>query len=255
MEQAPPNPADESPNQIGDQLRVPQFGIIHLLALTTITAVLLKLNMGMSPGTALGKVPESRILLDRILQTIDAIVTAGGLVGVVALVRARCHIALARLQPGHWLVLIFSFESLLRTLAWASLRGLAPEVAARPSANLFMAAGIAVYFTVAFRAAAFRIQDVRRWGTLLAAMAVFNGLAAVGAIAAIILSSDAGSALLGVTACWWPLASPWAIVVAVSDWRDRLRRDWVHWLGVVVFIIRYGLGLAILPIMALLRLM
>jgi mannose/fructose/N-acetylgalactosamine-specific phosphotransferase system component IID len=97
------------------QLCMPQFGIIHLLILTAVVAVLLKINLAMEFDVA-GDASSMQSWLSwsrQFFQTIYAVLFATELVGAGLLVRARCFAMLGRLQPGHWIILISALIGIL----------------------------------------------------------------------------------------------------------------------------------------------
>lgn len=91
-----------------EQFRVPQFGIIHLLIWSTVTAVLLKYYLAIADESSFQESPV-QLWLIRISQSLSAILVGSIVIGSGILIRARCYKMLRRLQPGHWLVLVVTF--------------------------------------------------------------------------------------------------------------------------------------------------
>ncbi len=260
----PPQPARNSEEQVLarlfqskavrpiDQLRIPQFGIMHMLVWMTLTAVLLKIGLALSPDAPFGKTPETHLLIGRTWMAICAIMMASGLVG------ALCACASKVLHDADQT----SARPLARSHSCVGKHsqpdGLADDagrVGQRSQERLVRAvimAFLTSFFAVAFGFATSRLRDARRWTNLFQALAVFHGISAAMAIAAIAIGgllpghghSSPEMVLLGMTQCSWPLLLPWSIIVAVLDWRRRALRDWVHWLGAVLLCLGYGVGIA-----------
>ncbi len=104
-----------------EQFRVPQFGIIHLLIWSTVTAVLLKYYLAIADESSFQESPV-QLWLIRISQSLSAILVGSIVIGSGILIRARCYKMLRRLQPGHWLVLVVTFRALLNLIAWPIYR-------------------------------------------------------------------------------------------------------------------------------------
>jgi hypothetical protein len=235
--------ADPQPeSQTLDQLRLPQFGIIHLLLWTAVAAVLLKFFLAVREDSA----RQSGAVMPwmyQIAQSLCAITLAGTLVGSGVLIMIRSNVKFRRLQPGHWLALSCSVTGALSVVLWPLYR----LVEALGTHVIWLAvAGTAAIDAVTalfLGLAAVLLRDARRWRTLIAATAAADATAAITyAIYAVAwLRSDL--TLLTLMDRWHALASiAWSaailamlLVVLALDLPRRLSRDWLHWLGVVAF--------------------
>jgi hypothetical protein len=232
--------------RFADQLRIAQFGIIHMLLWMTATAVLLKVLLAILPSAFVATVhAESPILAVQISQIIVAVMTASGLMGAAALLRARCWTMFARLEPGHWIVLIFTSESLLRLIALLACRASSQAAVWNIWAWLVTTACSTSFLSATLGYAIFRLHDALRWKVVLSVSALGNALTLAAAITAIVLEANNSSSTTYIAnlALWGAylvplLLVPLLIFAAILDRRHRVSRDWVHWLGVVLL----GLG-------------
>lgn len=282
MPQEQPQPADNSEKQVlarlfrpesvrfAHQLRIPQFGIMHMLLWTTATAVLLKIYLALSPDSDLARASEARFLSMRILQIISAITMASGLVGSGALLRARCYAVPARLQPGHWIVLICTFGSIFSLMASLASLVLSGGTSKSIWASLVVTTCSTPLLAAAFGYATLRLRDARRWKIVLGALAFGHGVSAAGAIfgiAAIAVASASQASgdyspemeqlplalSEGFLWCWSLLLLPLLILVAILDRHRWTSRDWVHWVGVVLLGLSYSGGIALSVLNAVIR--
>jgi hypothetical protein len=247
-------PAD---SQSAEQLRVPQFGILHLLIWITVTAALLKLLMALAAQFS-SPLPSGQTWFLLILQGVYAIVLAAMLVGAGTLVRLRCYSMFKRLQPGHWLVLLSALEFIIE-VATALLLWLA-SVAATRAFILFGAymAVVNVLTAAAYAYAFFRLHDARRWKLVVGMKGI--GIGATAALTVLSLATRLlhassplylmGSGMMQAAITYCPVI--WSVAVftillraAIVDVYRRTARDWVHWLGVVVLGLTYVHALAL----------
>ncbi len=234
---------------------LPRLGIIHLLAWITISAVLFSFDavlkfLGMAIET-----PE----FFRDLHFVDTAGMAAGIVGLVTLVRWRARHECGRLAPGHWILIAAVLANLLSyglDTVYQLLQPLAiPDrislAALAVASTLIELAIMAVYIF-----AAGRIREKRGWKL------IFMSLVFAAAIAAsrkasfalvffglfpTIVSFEALIVLFtaGVEAI---TALILGIFVAID--LSRVRRDWLHVLGVAMFILSslttvgYAVGLS-----------
>jgi len=239
MIEADPQPNGQTPEHspFADQLHVPQFGIIHLMLWTAVTAVLLKLFMALT-DESLRQFPSGQAWVFQVMQAVQVIMLASMLVGAGVLVRLRFYTMFKRLQPGHWLVLISTLEFILE-LAASLLFLLAGSTGLRiPPVCMF------VVFTLAAAAypfAFFQLRDARRWKVLIGAKAIGAATAValgVASLATTHFSHWSAPSSLWVVIQYCPML--WSVAVfivllsaAALDLYYRTARDWVHWLGVV----------------------
>ena len=169
-----PAAATAGSSPFAEQLCVPQFGILHILILTAVTAVLLKLQL---------------VLMDEQLrprwqgiQVAYMILLACGVIGSGVLIRLKCYAMLDRLQPGHWFVLVFTLQGILALAGWAFLRCVNFDSGISPSRQ--WAYFIPWLLTNFLEAAAYayatrKVQDAWRWKILLGFFTVCTGMSAV----------------------------------------------------------------------------
>ena len=93
--------------QLEGQLCVPQFGILHILILTAIAAALFKYKVALSPVSLPGN--SFAACCRTMLWSLPTLLFAVILVGSGVLIRTKCSRMGARLQPGHWLLIIATF--------------------------------------------------------------------------------------------------------------------------------------------------
>jgi hypothetical protein len=244
MSEADPQPTAESPacSPFVEQLCVPQFGIIHLMLWTAVTAVLLAYFLALR-GESINHIPTPSRWLFQISQTIDAIMLASALVGSGVLIRARCYSILTKLQPGHWLTLIvsldFVFQLAVRLLyRFLNLHGIEPRsILTTQSGAVVTGTLIAAVYILAFT----KLRDAKRWRILFGAKMLGAGVNAVVNLIFLvtILSTAWPSSVMWISffpGIWFVVVFIMLITVAVLDLRGRTPRDWLHWLGVGVVV-------------------
>lgn len=121
----PPQPAVKSPfgpgSPFAEHYRPARLGIIHLLAWTAATAVLLKFSMAMEMLRDVGDdtTPQGLKILQHVLQFVGTTTCAAGAVGACILLVAKIRRLPGRFQPGHWLLVIVTVAWLLPLVSWA----------------------------------------------------------------------------------------------------------------------------------------
>jgi hypothetical protein len=235
--------ADPQPeSQTLDQLRLPQFGIIHLLLWTAVAAVLLKFFLAVREDSA----RQSGAVMAwtyQVAQSLYAIMLAGTLVGSGVLVMIRTNVKFRRLQPGHWLALSCSITGALSVALWPLYRlveTLGPHVTWLAVAGTATIDAVTAIF---LGLAVVLLRDARRWRTLIAAAAVADATAAITYAIYAVAELRSDFSLLTLMDRWHALASmAWSaavlamlLTVLALDLPRRLSRDWLHWLGVVAF--------------------
>ncbi len=220
----------------------PRLGIIHLLAWITVSAVLFGFDGVLKTLDVAFKLSD----VVRALQFVGLAGMAAGIVGLTALVRWRNRSACGPLAPGHWILIAEVVASLLSYCGDTANELLQPFAIPNQISLLAMeAAAMLVDLTrmSIYIWAALRIKENRGWRgifTLLAIAAAIqacddasSGLAfsnIVPAIAPFGLSIGLFSAAVeGITALV-------LFIFVVAD-RSLPRRDWLHVLGVALFIL------------------
>jgi hypothetical protein len=245
--------ADKPPASLrAGQLRIPQFGILHLLIWTTVTAILLKILMTLT-AKYLHDLPTAQLRISQAIQIVHVIVIASVLVATGVLLRHRCYAMPKRLQPGHWLVLLAFLDFIGEVIAPLLLlllftisgtgRGTSVIVSASTAAVSTLVAAVHVW-------AFLQLRDARWWKTLIGAKTLgpltTAALSAV-SLVTVLLPIWSPSLSLGMWVLYCP--SIWSIVVfviliiaAAHDLLRRTPRDWVHWLGVAALAENCALG-------------
>jgi len=236
--------------------RPPRLGIIHLLAWTAATAVLLKFNVAMEmieTSSHFDEMPTALRVFRQVIQFVQSTVHAAGIVGVSVLLLGRVRGATGRLQPGHWIVAIDTVAFLVVHSWWALY------TAARASGiierNTFGFGSGFIWFYLPFgvisllRAATYGatatgLRDARRWRVLFATLAVVGLIVSLIQIAASFSRGRFG--LFGLTNLpLWPLIIAAVLIpTVVLDLRRGPRRDWLHWLGIAVLGVGTALSMA-----------
>jgi hypothetical protein len=247
MPEADQQPTVETPtaSPFVDQLRIPQFGILTLMLWTAATAALLSLNLTLA-GDSIRHGPTAALWVQRVSQTIDAILLAAALVGSGVLIRARCYTMLHRLQPGHWLVLIVSFEFVLHIAA----RLLYPVLQLNGIGSVPVIQGVAVVTTGLIAAvyvlAFLKLRDAKRWKILMGAKAIAAIMTTLVLLVMLVLWLVSPSPYPLATSLTWIFLFPSICslaaflmlpVVAGLDLFRHAVRDWLHWLGVAVVLV------------------
>jgi hypothetical protein len=256
MEQNLVTPSDLPPNSPkSTQFHVPQFGIIHLLAWTAMTAVLLKTCQAASWCNLSNDevvLPIASLPVGgKIIVAAFAIIFAAGIVGYAVLLRARCWLFFGRLQPGHCLVLVsitvgvfylllatipaVSFhltQTPIATWAWAWLIMVAQAVIA----GIWLWAGTEMNFFASLTwRSVFRVLSIYRF--TFALIVIFLSIAVCehsGGAAGMLLMLTIMAVVFIVSFAIMSLLLFGAII---SDLRNRNLRDWLHWVGILLLFV------------------
>ncbi len=241
-------PEDYESACFADQLRIPQFGIIHLFLWTTVTAVLLSIELPLWAD----ELPRGGFigyLWQKVSIILSSIMGAAELVAAGVLLRARCHTMPRRLQPGHWLVLIGALTMILHLAVWGTVRLVFDDWRAAGEIGFFASSIPAAAAVAVFALAAVMLRDAWRWKILFGATALVK--AAAFAVALLLLAdrllSHQFSFMLYnalTLAAYLPAFVVILLVAAVVlDLPRRAERDWVHWLG--VFCLGFGSAMGV----------
>jgi hypothetical protein len=239
----PPSLNSESTTFAG-QLYVPKPSIGQALVWLVLVVVLIGLDFGMSAIETReikpllhGAVATSwwTIMVSRFSFAFFAacLVTSG------ILIHSRCFRMLGRLQPGHWIVLISATGGILRRVAepfnllkftYHSPHGWAQYTSEAVTWFNILAVGLLFAF------AAIRLRDAKRWKVLLASG---SASALFWAIPLMAFSMRVGSAVaqffVWSMPCWSAIILVIAVAAVVIDWPRRATRDWIHWLGALLW--------------------
>jgi hypothetical protein len=230
------------------QLCVPKLRASQVFIWLALAAVLIGLDYAMSviltreiANLPLGSICVVlpwwiRPILPIYIASLAACLVASGI-----LMRSGCLQMLNRLQPGHWIVLILAVSGILRWVtrpfdvlgvALPSPFGWKHHAVEAILWLEFLTVGILFAF------AAIWLRDSKPWKVLLA----FGSANAIFFAVPLLLSS---MILPNVVVQAWLWAHPWwpavciviALVAVFIDWPRRATRDWLHWLGVSVWVL------------------
>ncbi len=246
----PPQPPGESPFGAGspfaEYYRPPRLGIIHLLAWTAATAVLLKYSLAMDMLAEAGgdSIRPSRDLFQEVLSFVGNTAVAAALVGACILLLAKIRRLPGRFQPGHWLLLITALTSLLNLSVWGLyVAAQAAGFGDYSSLHWFLMVYGLVWVIQAgmYFYAGRASRDCRRWKVCFAVMAFLSLVRGLWYVGVFLLDSPLSSFSFPLGKL---ILGPVLLVVVIVDVRRGPRRDWLHGLGVAVIAISVLLWVA-----------
>jgi hypothetical protein len=223
----------------------PRLGVIHLLAWLTVAAVFLGTERSVLLLETAASRPDTRVEPYFLLDSIRVIALAAGVVGLAALVRWRTSERPQPLGPGHWILAVDGTAMLLvygvvlarRTIV-AVLVPADSRITYLPELVLIVAILVARMF--AFAVAAQRQEVKGGWRRIMVMLAIAAAAQATfDAILFLILGGwfvppftlfdffyPASGFVAGAVAC--------ATIIYASYDAFRVRRDWLHSLGVAM---------------------
>jgi len=228
---------------VTEYLLPPRLGIIHLLAWTAVTAMLMKFNLAlqMPKGGTDVLVSPSRAIetVLSVVLAVYAVIYAAGLVGTAVLLMTKARRTPGNFQPGHWVLLVDTTIMVMFYLSGAQLMrdGEIPPLdftwylVMFPLVSLFCAP----LHTIGYFVATAITAAPRRWKAFF----LLRGSA--------LLLQSGTYVVFGIFNCisprldplswgWlmiWPTTVGIALVIVVLvDVRKRVRRDWLHWTAV-----------------------
>lgn len=214
-----------------EHYRPPRLGIIHLLAWTAATAVLLKFSMAMEMIGSTGGSTAPVSAFQQVLGLIYSMTHAAGLVGTAMLLLAKVRGLPGRFQPGHWLVLVTTVTWLVFRLIWLlSLLAMRAGFSDHfdTSWNLVLvgltavlSGGVYFYLTLASK-------DGTRWKTCFGVLAVVDAIWGFSYLGFFLFEL---SWLLSFFPLGWLIVGLTILVIVIVDLRRAPRREWLHWLG------------------------
>jgi hypothetical protein len=234
----PAMPPNTRSAQFEGQLCVRQFGILHILILTAVTAALLKVRLALWGDSW---PDDAHRWLEMSFRSLWAIVFAASLVGSSVLVRAKCYPMFSRLQPGHWIILITAASGLLWGVIWAIYYRLVCHDGDLIQWGFLVSTTLFDLLTaIAWLYAAKRLLNGRGWRILFGALALGSVAAAATAVLTMVaLTFYAWNVGYTLERAIFNASRPWAVVrlvvllaAVVLDIPRRASRDWLHWLGV-----------------------
>jgi hypothetical protein len=236
----------------------PRLGIIHLLAWLTVAAALLGIERSARLLENAAIHSDKFVPHNQVLDTIHVIGIAAGVVGLAALIRWRVGGHPSPLAPGHWILIAEVAPMLLIYVGEIARRALVAKSGINAQTSYLPVVAITALTAMAqmfvFSLAGFRWVQGRSW------QLVFR-LLAVGSVSQMTLSILLFTFVAGWLAPPFPLVdffypAPAVIhgivsstTVAFAAYEAfRIRRDWLHGLGVAVLCVNgmtwVGYGIA-----------
>jgi hypothetical protein len=225
---------------MADFFRPPRLGIIHLLAWTAAFAVFLKLNLALrmlDPG-------GGRVVDNPVYQGFSALfagMNGAALTGLGTLLLARRRHPEGSLQPGHWILIVSTCATLAHWAVYLGIRVLLRSAMDR--SNLAMLVSCSLTAAVSTLAAggywwaAARSRPCVGWRSFLRFLATIQSLysaVSIGEVALVVLQGWGMIGMLIGLQTVFSVLVLFALSLTMIVDALRYRRDWIHWLGVVV---------------------
>ncbi len=231
------NTADEprTPQTPVERFVPPRLSIAHLLIWTAVMAVLMKLSLALWNSQDVKNYLDGASQFERIFcfaaESIMLMAHSAGLVGMGVILLARIRGAKGRLQPGHWLLVIYTLNYVVQALHMSRVPGLA---------FTFFFIRMAILVGPCLWAA-FRSRGGRHWtATLCLLPAIELGKIGLG----IVLSRFLRMQMLAIIPnLLYYAASGLVVLTAVLiDLYKGERRDWLHWTGAGIVAVEMLVG-------------
>ncbi len=224
----------------------PRLGIIHFLAWTAVTAVFFKVDAAwrlMATGPILELFGN---LFYRVVWLIGLTLMAAGIVGLAVLVRGQFRRQPGRFAPGHWILIGMMIPEVFLCVlnkVWYFLYMLdeGPTYTNMFVLVYLLCALTEVGCVVFFVAGARRIREKRgwKWGLcLIAVVHASNALLFLFAATSLVWHTSGMftfAMITGISGIVQMLTLLVLVIVALMDLL-RVRRDWLHCLGVGLYI-------------------
>ena len=221
-----------------EYFRPPRLGIIHLLAWTGVTAVLLKFLMAMemvSPRT--GDLSVAWQIVGDANRVVTSALLGAGIVGVAVIFRAKSRGEAGRLQPGHWLVLLCTLATvgswLARAVLTITLQESQHDPDFLPYTYLLVLGIFSMAVAIGFLLVGRSLHDARRWKLsfrIVGITAMLRSCLELIDVVTRTVFAVAGQAV------WSLVVGMVLALTALLDLHRGTRRDWVHWLGIAVVV-------------------
>ncbi len=240
MDSSDAKPSDRSneprtPETPVERFTPPRLSIAHLLIWTAVAAVLMKLSSVLWDNQVLNNYLENASQVERIFSlgvgAIMYMTHSAGLVGMGVILLARIRGAKGRLQPGHWLLVIYTLYYIVQALHMSRVPGLAYTY-------FFIRMAILVGPSLW---AAFLSRGGRHWTVALCLLPAIE----LGKIGLMIIWSRFFSlqTLAIIPGLIYYAASGLVVLTAVSiDLYKGERRDWLHWTGAAMVAVEVLVG-------------
>ena len=224
----------------------PRLGIIHLLAWTAVTAVLLKLMMALGFFSPPDELPRAMRIYSVTTLSTDMMILAAGVVGTSVILCSRLRCITGRLQAGHWMLVTTTVVSVfsMPLYLWLFVLNDYPDYFynACQVARELLEATLWIIATI-------RMREAFRWRALLGFFAVSDVISYIfyggGSIfiyrlfGPTILPIGPTISIIGSAIVFFALP-----LVVLIDLRHRIQRDWLHWLGVIIVFVHEVLPMA-----------
>jgi hypothetical protein len=188
------------------QIQIRQFGIIHLFAWITLTAVLLKISQ------AIGLLCEDGGCMHNpafpLILVFYLIFYAAGITGLSVLTRTHSLDleVILRLQPGHWLLILNFLLGICYCLFAIELK--MPIVRGVGAFGLTL---ISILLLFEFFEAT-RVRDKLPWKILIWLIGAYHFFCCIPVIHVFCILT--------------------LFIAVLNDWRSHRPRDWLHWVGI-----------------------
>ena len=223
-------------------LQLPRIGPKHVVLwlITATTLWTLRAGANVAFGRIVQQVgPWTTFVLDGF----SAAVLAAALVGAAILIH-YLRSGPGRLEPGHWILIYVAVSGFLFML-------ISPIWRSHDSADQIMIV-VAIWSLISgafYWYAAIRLEDAKKWKTAFAWYAA--ALLLTGGMDLLMSSRDFPLCITGLLfvvmlPTWLSLmmSAISFISAIVTDVRSRLRRDWLHWAGIIAIITPVFVGVA-----------
>jgi hypothetical protein len=214
----------------------PRLGIIHLLAWITVAAVLFGIEkQAMSRDRGFFGA-ESTSFLYHGLNFVQLTAISAAVTGMAVLLRWQRRAHPAPFAPGHWMLIWYCLSSVSNyalSMFWRIWQRSLDMYDVRSGELLVEAVLVLIgaFQVIVLASAAIRYKSVRGWRRIFILFAICTGLNTVAIFASSWSLLFRGFAILG-----YVIAYPVFAIYSVRDF-FRVRRDWLHGLGVAVVII------------------
>lgn len=223
--------------------RTPRLSILHLMLWTLCSAVYLTLIRAIY--SLQGDMPSGYATIQDASSVLQGIITGAVFAGAIVLVSTRARIGPPMLRhPGHWFLVISALVHLIYVpVLFVSMLLMGRFGMGR---SLLWIYGLVFVIPLIAYSVAARRDRTYRWKVLFVALAVMAlaqciHLGAIGFVAGRIGS---WFVVLSAISSWGSLLLAGAVVaVSIVDLVAGLRRDWLHWTGVVTHVAASSIAL------------
>ena len=220
-----------------DLPRQPPIGIIHVLIWTACTALLMAGHRWFNTS---GEMSDEHALFRTVTSVLNSILYGMALGGPILLVYRRLTGgAPFPVQPGHWLLLVEGFGCLIIWSAFVGTRVL-ERWNDTPDYDMFYVAvrvlTIQASLAVVLACVGWRFRGELYWRLYFWIRLPFYMAVALAWLPPLVshYTQVPFSLVNGVQSCGVFVWGLWLVAAVIADWAKAKRRDWLHWLGVVV---------------------